>query len=74
MLPDALVTIGMFAIAFFVIWLMLVFLLLIHEAGHLIPMQRFGIKPDKLIIRASMLFSFRNSGGRSLVSQLSYYH
>ena len=43
MLPDALVTIGMFAIAFFVIWLMLVFLLLIHEAGHLIPMQRFGI-------------------------------
>ncbi|MFK3818027.1 site-2 protease family protein [Pseudomonas sp. NPDC089407] len=62
MLPDALVTIGMFAIAFFVIWLMLVFLLLIHEAGHLIPMQRFGIKPDKLIIGGYKLFSFRKSG------------
>lgn len=55
-------TIGMFVIAFAVIWLMLVFLLLIHESGHLIPMQRMGIKPEKLIIGGYKLFSFRKSG------------
>lgn len=57
-----LLTFGMFVIAFFVIWLMLVFLLLIHESGHLIPMQRLGIKPEKLIIGGVKLFSFRKSG------------
>ena len=57
-----LLTIGMFIAAFAVIWLMLVFLLLIHESGHLIPMQRMGIKPDKLIIGGVKLFSFRKSG------------
>jgi len=55
-------TIGMFVAAFFVIWLFLVFLLLIHEAGHLIPMQRMGIKPEKLILGGFKLFSFRKSG------------
>lgn len=55
-------TFGMFLIAFFVIWLMMVFLLLIHESGHLIPMQRLGIKPEKLIIGGFKLFSFRKSG------------
>lgn len=53
-----LLTIGMFIAAFAVIWLMLVFLLLIHESGHLIPMQKMGIKPDKLIIGGLRLFSF----------------
>ena len=57
-----LLTIGMFIAAFAVIWLMLVFLLLIHESGHLIPMQKMGIKPDKLIIGGVTLFSFRKSG------------
>ncbi|MGP5239910.1 site-2 protease family protein [Pseudomonas helleri] len=57
-----LLTIGMFIAAFAVIWLMLVFLLLIHESGHLIPMQKMGIKPDKLIIGGLRLFSFRKSG------------
>ncbi|WP_046483569.1 site-2 protease family protein [Pseudomonas veronii] len=57
-----LLTIGMFIAAFAVIWLMLVFLLLIHESGHLMPMQKMGIKPDKLIIGGVKLFSFRKSG------------
>ncbi|MBI6557436.1 hypothetical protein PVE_P0239 (plasmid) [Pseudomonas veronii 1YdBTEX2] len=57
-----LLTIGMFFAAFAVIWLMLVFLLLIHESGHLMPMQKMGIKPDKLIIGGVKLFSFRKSG------------
>lgn len=53
-----LLTIGMFIAAFAVIWLMLVFLLLIHESGHLMPMQKMGIKPDKLIIGGVKLFPF----------------
>lgn len=57
-----LLTIGMFIAAFFVIWLMLIFLLLIHEAGHLIAMQKLGIKPDKLVIGGVKLFAFRKSG------------
>ncbi|MGN7495950.1 site-2 protease family protein [Pseudomonas syringae] len=57
-----LLTIAMFVAAFFVIWLMLVFLLLIHESGHLIPMQKMGIKPDKLVVGGIKLFSFKKSG------------
>lgn len=57
-----LLTIAMFVAAFFIIWLMLVFLLLIHESGHLIPMQKIGLKPDKLVIGGVKLFSFKKSG------------
>lgn len=49
-------------LAVFVIWYMLVFLLTIHEYGHLMAMKRLGINADRVVIGSYRLFSFKLHG------------
>ena len=48
--------------AFFSLWFLIVFILLIHETGHLITLAYHGLKPDKIILGNVRLFAL-NIGG-----------
>jgi Zn-dependent protease len=48
--------------AFFSLWFLVIFLLLIHETGHLIVLAYFKLKPERIIVGNVKIFSL-NVGG-----------
>ncbi|WP_432263114.1 site-2 protease family protein [Cupriavidus sp. TMH.W2] len=49
-------------LAAYILWNLLVFLLGIHEYGHLLAMKRVGIRPDKVVIGGVKIFTLKIGG------------
>jgi Zn-dependent protease len=48
--------------AIFSLWFLVIFLLLIHETGHLIVLSHYKLKPDRIIIGNLKIFSLKVGG------------
>lgn len=48
--------------AILALWSLVMFLLLIHETGHLIALEAFKLKPDRIMIGNIKLFTIRVGG------------
>lgn len=46
----------------FIVWYLFVFLLVIHEYGHLVVMAKLGVKANKMVVGNIRLFSFQWRG------------
>lgn len=59
--------------AFFALWFLVVFLLLVHETGHLIALAHYKLKPDKVVIGNIKIFALNIGGIRHEFGLLPFF-